>query len=336
MSWLPPRPVRRVVIDPLWPLLAAFLLALVLVVLALSALLTPFSRRRRVLRASMLAALYLCLDVGLVLSSFRLWLQQLGRRRDEQAWRQAHAALLAGALSRLSEAAGRWFGYRIELVGRDIGLQPDGPLLMLARHAGPGDSFSLVHLLLTRYQRIPRVVLKQALQWDPGLDVVLTRLRCYFLPSKSGAGEDRAAAVAAMVAEMGRGDALLLFPEGGNWTPRRHRRAIVRLRRSGRVEQARRAAAHTNVLPPRPGGTSAALAVRPDTDVVVVAHAGLDTLVNPRQIWQALPLTRRPMRVRAWLHPAAEVPRDERAVQAWLDEQWAAVDQWVQTQPRHD
>jgi 1-acyl-sn-glycerol-3-phosphate acyltransferase len=336
VSWLPPRPVRRAVLDPLWIPLAAVLAVLLVPLIVVGVLLAPFTRRRRLLRASLLACVYLFIDAGLVLGSFWLWLRHPSRKRDDQAWRAAHAALLGWALAWLKGAAERLFGYRIETVGRELHLQPDGVLLVLARHAGPGDSFSLVYLLVNGYGRIPRVVLKRALQWDPGLDVVLTRLRCYFLPSKSGAGEDRAGAVAAMVADMGPGGALLLFPEGGNWTPRRHRRAVLRLLRAGRREQARRASARTHVLPPKPGGTAAALGVRDDTDVLIVAHAGLDTLVNPRQMWQALPLTRRPMRVRSWLHPAVEVPRAEQAIPAWLEEQWAQVDQWVRTQQHHD
>ena len=39
-----------------------------------------------------------------------------------------------------------------------------GPLLVLARHAGPGDSFALVDLLLSRYGRRPRIVLKEDLR----------------------------------------------------------------------------------------------------------------------------------------------------------------------------
>jgi hypothetical protein len=42
---------------------------------------------------------------------------------------------------------------------------------VVARHAGPGDSFALVWLVLDRLRRTPRVVLKDVLLWDPGLDV---------------------------------------------------------------------------------------------------------------------------------------------------------------------
>jgi len=332
VSWVPPRLARRCVRDPLWLPIALALQLVLAVAVVLGLVTAPFSRHRRVLRASLLASVYLYLDVLLLWSAFGLWLRNLGRPTDPQAWRAAHAALLSRALSRLMAAARVLFGYQVQLVGRELVPAPGRPLVVLSRHAGPGDSFTLVHLLLTACARHPRVVLKQALQWDPGLDVVLSRLHCYFLPSRSGAGEDRSAAVADLVLGLTPDDALLLFPEGGNWTPRRHRRSVVRLLRAGHFRRAQVARDRTHVLPPRPGGASAALSARLDTDVLVIAHTGLDVLVNPGQMWRALPLHDRPMRIRGWLHPADEVPRAESAVPGWLDEQWALVDQWIGTQ----
>jgi len=334
MSWVPPRAVRRAVVDPLWLPIAVALAGVLVVVLLLAGVAAPFTRKQRLLRVAVFAAVYLYLDVSLLVVSLWYWLRNPGWRRDVRTWRAQHSALLGRALTRLISLARTLFGYRVELVGQDLRIDPHNALVVLARHAGPGDSFTLVHLLVTTLHRNPRVVLKRALQWDPGLDVVLTRLNCYFLPSKSGAGEDRALAVAGLVSELTPDDALLLFPEGGNWTPRRHRRSVLRLLRAGQRARARQVSARSHVLPPRPGGTSAALAVRTDTDVLVVAHTGLDVLVNPRQMWEALPLDNRPMRIRAWLHRAETVPRDETAIQSWLDEQWALLDQWIGTQQR--
>jgi 1-acyl-sn-glycerol-3-phosphate acyltransferase len=325
-----------VVIDPLWlpvALVIGLLLALVVIV---SALLAPLTPKRRVLRVVALGCVYLYIDVRLMLVAFALWVRQPRATSRDERWTRRHTDLLGQALDQLMSAARKLFGYEVELVGRQLRIEPRRPLVVLARHAGPGDSFSLVHLLVTSYGRVPRVVLKQALQWDPGLDVVLTRLNCHFLPSASGAGEDRAAAISDIVASLVPGDALLLFPEGGNWTPRRHRRSVIALRRAGHIRAAQEASRRTHVLPPHPGGTIAALTARADTDVVVVAHAGLDTLVNPGQMWWALPLKDRPMRVRAWLHPADEVPRDEAEIVSWLTEQWAVVDQWIGTEPRYE
>ena len=324
------------VVDPLWLPVALAIGVLLAVVILISALVAPISPRRRVLRVACLGCVYLYMDVRLMLVAFGWWLRYPRAGQHDAAWTRRHAELLGRALDQLMAAARRLFGYEVALVGKELRIEHHHPLVVLARHAGPGDSFTLVHVLVNTYRRVPRVVLKQALQWDPGLDVVLTRLDCCFLPSTSGAGEDRAAAIAEIVRSLVPGDALLLFPEGGNWTPRRHRRSVINLRRAGHVRRARQASARTHVLPPRPGGTVAALTARADTDVLVVAHAGLDTLVNPGQMWSALPLTDRPMRIRAWLWPAAEVPREEVTITSWLDDQWANVDQWVSTEQRHN
>lgn len=325
----PPRLVRRTLIDPLWLPVVVVASVILLLPVIVGLLLAPFSSRRRVLRLAALAIAYLWLDAALLVGAWALWLRQPSPRRDQLRWRRRHAALLAWMLTTLVRAAHGCIGYEVQLTPCDGTPNPTAPLLVFARHAGPGDSFTLVALLLTSYQRRPRVVLKQALQWDAGLEIVLTRLECYFLPSSSGAGDDQTAAVARLAENLAPTDALLLFPEGGNWTPRRHRRAVMALLRGGHRRRAKTARALTHVLPPRPGGAMAALSARPDSDVMIVAHAGLDSLVSPGQMWQALPLRSRPMRIQPWLHPADAVPRDEPSARRWLDDQWAQVDSWI-------
>jgi 1-acyl-sn-glycerol-3-phosphate acyltransferase len=279
-----------------------------------------------------LALAYLRLDAGLLLRGAVLWLRCPVRvgPEAERRWTAAHARLLHDALERLLAVAGATVGFRVEVDERSPVPPADGhPLTVLARHAGPGDSFTLVWLILHRLGRTPRVVLKDVLLWDPGLDVVLTRLSCCFLSSRSGAGDDNTAAVADLAARLRPDDALLLFPEGGNWTRARHRRAVRRLWRGGHRRAARRAAARPRVLPPRPAGTAAVLTARPDAAVLVVAHGGLDALTSPRAVWSALPVDANPMRVCWWQVPPAELPAGEDAVPDWLDRQWARVARWV-------
>ena len=101
---------------------------------------------------------------------------------------------------------------------------------MFSRHAGPGDSFLLAHALINWYDREPRIVLKDSLQWDPAIDVLLNRLPNRFLVPGGGAkAEDE---IAALATGLDDNDALVIFPEGGNFTPKRWERGIERLRRS--------------------------------------------------------------------------------------------------------
>ena len=326
---LPARWLRRGLLDPLWLPIVLALEALLVGTIAVCVLVRPLTPRARVLRLAVFAATYLALAVALLLASFGLWLRHPTRRRDGGAWTAAHCRMLTEALDRLARTAVATLGYQVE-VDADRGQPPgDRPLIVLARHAGPGDSFTLVQLLLTRLHRRPRVVLKAALQWDPGLDVVLNRLAGCFIASQTGAGDDRTAVIEEHARSLRTGDALLLFPEGANWTPRRHRRAVTRLLRAGRRRAAHRAEQQPRVLPPRPAGTVTCLGARPDADVLLVAHTGLDTLTSPRALWQALPLVDRPMRIRFRWYAADDVPREPEAAQQWLEAQWSAMHAWI-------
>ncbi|WP_328471676.1 1-acyl-sn-glycerol-3-phosphate acyltransferase [Streptomyces sp. NBC_00448] len=199
------------------------------------------------------------------------------------------------------------------------------PLLVLVRHAGLGDSFLLLQILLTEAGLRPHTVLKGALRADPCLDVLLGRVPHCFVPPASGTAVD---GIADLAAGLRPGDALVLFPEGGNFTPRRHRRVIAMLRRRGLYRRAARASRLHYVLPPRDGGALAALAAAPTADVVFVTHAGLDVIDSVRTAWSALPFARG-VRAHWWRIPAAAIPPGEEARSDWLLTQWERVDRWT-------
>jgi 1-acyl-sn-glycerol-3-phosphate acyltransferase len=330
----PPAWVRRAFLDPLWPPIALALAAVFLAVTVVGALAWPVDRKGRVPRLALLAALYLVLNPALLVACAILWLRHpVPAWRDADRWEDGHARLLRRLLTALRSAAVPLLGFRVVLEEPpDAARLSAGPILVLARHAGPGDSITLVELLLSRYHRRPRIVLKQMLQWDPGLDVILSRLSACFLPART-AGADLPGCLAGLARTLRGSDAMLIFPEGGNWTPYRYGRALARLRLrtgAGRFRlAAAEAARHPNVLPPHPAGVLAALAARPDMDVAVIAHTGLEDLVTPALVWRALPLWNRPMTVRWWREDARSVPADPAAQEEWLREQWAIVDGWI-------
>lgn len=324
----PPAAIRRAVIDPIWPFLAAALALVFLLVAAASAVAAPLTRRRRLLRLALLGALYLALDAGLVVCCAALWLRYpRARHRDQARWSVQHETLLRGALTVLLESARRLLGFRVEVQEPPDPQRISGrPLLVLARHGGPGDSFALVAMLMSRYRRRPAIVLTERLRWDPGLDIVLGRLpSCFVRRGRRGA---IAARLTELARDMDRNDAILLFPEGVNWTPGRHRQTIARLTGAGRRRAAADAASNPNVLPPHPRGVLACLAGRADLNVAVVAHTGLEDLVTPASIWRAVPVAE-PMVVRWWYEPAAALPRGAARRRDWLRLQWAIVDSWI-------
>jgi 1-acyl-sn-glycerol-3-phosphate acyltransferase len=320
-----PWPVRRLLI-PVLIVVELVVLALLLPISVFGLLSLAVDRRARILRLCAMGASYLVLEWVALLTLLGVWL--IRPLRGPAWWERVNVRLLARGLGAILGAARRTVGFRVELdepAGDHPFSDPD-PLLVLARHGGIGDSFSLVWLLAARYHRRPRIVLKGLLIWEPLIDVALTRMGACFLPAAARRGESLETRVAAIASSLENGESLLLFPEGGNWTPRRRLTAIGRLWAARKPEAARAAALMQHVLPPRAGGVLACLEARPDLAVVVVAHTGLDRVTTPGELWSALPFTT-PMAVRWW--PAALPPYGEDERVAWLTTEWAVVDQWI-------
>lgn len=201
---------------------------------------------------------------------------------------------------------------------------------MFSRHAGPGDSFLLIHALVNWFHREPRIVLKATLQWDPIIDVILNRLPSRFITV--GRDSDRAEKyIGELATGLDENDALVLFPEGGNFTPDRRTRAIQRLRRLGLHAMADRAERMRNVLAPRPGGTLAALDAAPEAGVIWVAHTGVDRMITIADVWDGLPLDTM-ITMRWWRVEPEDVPIGHDARVEWLFEWWARIDEWISTQ----
>lgn len=324
----PPVFVRRL-LRLVWPVVAIAVTFVAAPVLVAGALWSLVDRRARLFRATGMLLLVVWLDQQLLWGCWRLRVQEpLG---SGPQWQAAHEKLLVDVLDTVMRLARKWVGFEVRLDAvMDFG-EPDRPLISFARHAGPADSVAVAWLLSRTAGRLPRIVLADALRWDPGLDLVLTRLGSSFVPSASGAGDDRLLGVRRLADSLAPKDALLIFPEGENWTPNRRHRRIERLRAAGQQARLRQAERLRNVLPPKTKGAIATLMARPDADVMIVAHAGLGRLTSPRAIYNALPFDR-PFLVRTWTYAATDVPRDPAAIETWLADRWSEIDAWVDAQ----
>ena len=242
-----------------------------------------------------------------------MWLRAgFGRRMREERWQAAHYRLLGWILERVYRT-GRWT-FRLRVVGSGDGepIRRDRPLLVLCRHAGPGDSVLLVRTLVSLAHLRPRIVLKDALQLDPTVDLLLNRLPNRFITPHPDVADDVTAAIATLAAGCGPGDAVVIFPEGGNFSEGRRSRAIERLRGLGHADEAAKAEAMRNLMAPRPGGTLAAIAAAPDADVLLVAHEGLEDLDSVADLWRGLPMDD-VVEVKWWLVESDELPRRPRS-----------------------
>jgi 1-acyl-sn-glycerol-3-phosphate acyltransferase len=344
---LPPSPVRRLVLVPLVVAIAGALAALAPPLALLSAafnlvrrrlrkedgIATGRRHRMRALRVVCFALVWAIGETAALTVMLCLWIVSgFGGRLDTEPYQSRHYGVMRWFLDLIYRTAERTCGLRVTVTG-PTDTPANRPVIVLSRHAGPGDSLLLVHHLISACARRPRIVMKETLQLDPSVDVLANRLPNAFIRKKRGGPTPHTDLIHRLAASLDPRGALLIFPEGGNWTPQRWRRAIARLRRRHRDDLAERADAMPNVLPPRPGEAFAAIAACPAADVIFVAHTGLDRLVSIRDVWQSLSGD---ILVRAhwWRVPAAGVPRDgdEETQLSWLYDWWQRVDAWITAQ----
>jgi 1-acyl-sn-glycerol-3-phosphate acyltransferase len=299
---MPHAAIRRPITVTVWLVMSVVCLALSPLLLGLAALVSAVTGRRQALIFARLVVTYFALEFSTLTACAMLWLASGGGLLiGTQRFQRLHYRLL------------RWFVHgfaRRCLALLDIrmpaeeptsrALESDGPLLFFSRHAGPGDTILLIDRLLTRFDRRPSVVFKQSMTWDPCVDLIGHRLPHAVLDTSEK--EESEARIEEVAAGLDRRGVLVLFPEGGNFTPERRRRAIRKLWRIGRQKEAAKAERMSHVLPPRPTGALAALRGNPEADVIFAAHSGLGLAAFPSELWHEPPFGKT-FNTRMWLSP---------------------------------
>ena len=217
------------------------------------------------------------------------------------------------------------FGLRFEIEGLEQA--GPGPAVIMMRHASIVDN-GLPDVLVGHEHGIGlRFVIKRELQALPTIDIGGRWVPTIFVRRASADSEGEAAALRRLAHELGPGEAILIYPEGTRYTPKKLARAQeVIAERQPSI--APRAARLRNILPPRLGGPLALLDEAEGVDVVFCGHVGFDGFQYVSDIW-AGGLVGTTIRVRFWRRPAAEIPKsgDERI--EWLYERWQELDDWV-------
>src|SRR5271169_1452709 len=217
--------------------------------------------RMRNLRLVSFLVVGLTAEIVTLILLFGLWIASgFGGRLQTEPYQSRHYRVVRWFLDALYRGAERTCGLRVEIEepepdGDELAARLTRPVIVLSRHAGPGDSFLLVHQLLSVYGRRPRVVMKAALQFDPSLDVLGNRLPNVFVQHRQTGESIFTDQIERLARGLGRDGALVIFPEGANWTPNRWRRGIRRLEHAGRGDLADRAG-HWPPSPPARTPTS--------------------------------------------------------------------------------
>ena len=325
---VPPKLVRRLVVAPLVVAVEAVVVLISPLVLLLALLASPFTGGLRPVRAALIVLAGVARHMAAILWCLGLWVASgFGRRMNTEPLQRAHHDLLRWFVQGLYETIVALAHVRVEVeasaaAGAVLSAH-DRPVLLLGRHAGEGDTLLVVYELVCPHRRRPRLVMHERLRLDPLVDVLGERLPNRFVDPRGG---DTERDIGEMAATLDDHAALVIFPEGRNFSPEHRQRAIDRLEAAGHTEHAVAARAMQRVSAPRPGGALAAIAASPRADVVVMGHAGFPT--GLKEVWRHLP-EEQVIRVRLWHEPAETIPRDRDEQMEWLLGAWRRLDDWV-------
>jgi 1-acyl-sn-glycerol-3-phosphate acyltransferase len=330
---MPPPPIRRPVTIVTWLAASTVCMLLSPLILAAGGIAAAVMRRPQPRLLARLVVEYFARELLVLIACGGLWLASgCGWRMRGPRFRRAHYGLLRWFVGGLSGRARQLLDITIRTEpepGAAASLQADRPVLVFSRHAGPGDTMFLTDILMNRYDRLPSVVFKDALALDPVVDLLGHRLPHAVL-DKSDA-EECEQIIRDAAAHLSPRGALMLFPEGGNFTPERRRRSIAKLWRKGMREEAEAGEHMEHMLPPHPTGAIAALRGHPDADVIFAAHTGLGLAAFPGQLWRDPPIGRT-LTAHMWRVAPDERPHDPDGAADWLYDWWERLDAWVQSQ----
>src|SRR4249920_825052 len=162
---LPPRVIRRLVLAPLVIVIALGFIVLspflALLALVFGLLARARAGHMRSLRLVGLVLVWLVAEPLTPVVLAGLWVVSgCGGRMRTEPYQSRHYAVMRWFLDTLYEGAERTYGLRVEvdepdLTGDELAARLTRPGIVLSRHAAPGDSYLLVHQLLSVYHRRP-------------------------------------------------------------------------------------------------------------------------------------------------------------------------------------
>ncbi len=319
---------RRLISIPAYTLLGLLFLATLPLMLLLAGARDLLQQTRwAAVRALLFLTWYfLCEGLGVAVS-FALWLAKTlwpGVSRSRYLYwnfqlQNVWTAALWGFTS--------WV-YQFCVTHKNLEVAEQGPYLLFVRHASMADTVLASAFLSRRFQVCLRYVMKEELLWDPCLNIVGLRLPNVFVRRGSSQREQEIQRVAQLATNLGSEDGVLIYPEGTRFTSRKQHKLLQRFQEKGDKEAYKYAKDLEVVLPPRLGGAMALLQQAPGVDVVFFAHTGIEHVRTIWDVWNG-GLIQRNIKIELWRVPASEIPKEEKAQEKWLLEQWKVVAAWV-------
>lgn len=199
------------------------------------------------------------------------------------------------------------------------------PVLVFIRHASIIDTALPVTFVSKPNGLQLRYVLKRELLVDPCVDVAGHVWPNYFI-DRGGTPAEEIAGVRKLAEDL-NGHGVLLYPEGTRFTPRKQKIALERLQ-AQHPELVPIARSFSHCLPPKTGGALALLDAAPETDVLIVAHRGLEGFAEIADLFSGA-VVGKSVDIRVWRVPWREIPKTKPERERWLFDWWKRVDDFV-------
>lgn len=323
---VPPRAIRTLVVTPVVFVGAGIVTILSPLLHLVLGIIDLIDRKGwRFTRVVGLGIAFCVLEFFGLIIAFLLWLASGFTLWVKAGWAQSlHLWVMGWWLELITRALRFFIGFTFEF---DFSDRRSQALLVFSRHAGPGDALLLARHLIREQGLELRMLGTTKLLWDPFFNHLVQRLPFTFCDPHTTDPARQLADIEAAAAAIPHDGAMIVFPEGANFTPKRRDRAIARLEERGQHDRAVMAEHLHHVLPPRTAGTLAALDGASHASVMFFAHVGLDDLLSLGDIWRSVPI-RRTVKATYWYAEYdRSMARDETI--AWLFEQWETVDAWI-------
>ncbi len=321
---------RRIITTTSWFGLAILLPFMLPLVIPLTALFDVVTRRRlSTSRTALFFTYFFVLESLGLLIAFWLWIRRkCGMSSDD--YERANRKLQRWWARGLFWGTSRIFGVTVDIDGLEK-LEDTRPAVVLSRHASTLDT--MLPIAVVRKLKYFRFVMKSELLTDPALDYCAQRFPNVFVQRGSDNPDFEIKKVVALAKELEPNDAVVVYPEGTRFTPKKRQRLLEKF--EDNEEMLHVATTLENTLPPLREGVVKLLETTPDADVVIIAHRGIDGAAAMSDLIKGR-LTGNHFEIAIWRIPATQVPRDEEAIREFLFEQWQRIDNFIAAAPAED
>lgn len=258
-----------------------------------------------------------------LLAALWAWVRYRIGLLDDQSYDLANRRIQRWWSRGLFWGAVRVFSVDVRIEGLED-LEDPAPCVVMSRHSSTLDT--MLPLAVVREMKRFRYVIKRELLADPALDYVAQRIPNVFVNRGTGDPEFEIQKVLALGTEMEPNSVVVVYPEGTRFSSKKRARLLEKFSDDPEMHAVAESLHHT--LPPLREGSVRLIEATSHADLVFIAHRGIDATRAMSDLFRGT-MTHARLEIAIWRYKAAEVPREEEKVRAFMVENWQKIDRFV-------